>query len=81
VLWVADLLWMWGNPAGYRSRSPWIDLLLFGFFLFIAINGTIVFKEGPIRWVSLVLLLLLILLACLGRLTQKPDQEPPPLLP
>jgi len=81
VLWVGDLLWMWGNPAGYWSRPRWINLLLFGFFLFIAINGTIVFKEGPIRWVSLLLVIILVLVTVLGRLTSKPDQEPPPLLP
>lgn len=49
VLWVADVLWWWISPQSYARRSPRYEQWLIGFFLFIAFNGLIVFKEGPLR--------------------------------
>jgi len=49
ILWVADVLWWWIAPRRYAVRSPRWEQAIVGFFLFIAFNGLIVFKEGPLR--------------------------------
>lgn len=49
VVWVADVLWWWIAPKSYSLRSPRWEQWIVGFFLFIAFNGLIVFKEGPLR--------------------------------
>ena len=51
--WVADAAWWWiAGLDRYRRRGQWVDVLLHGFMLFIAINATVVFERGPIRWVG-----------------------------
>ncbi len=54
VLWVADVAWWWMAPHSYSVRSPRWEQLLVGFFLFIAFNGLIVFKDGPLRIAGLI---------------------------
>jgi hypothetical protein len=69
VLWVLDVLWLWtpGSPRLRTARAatpvpsfqtatamtPSWRLAVHGFLLFIALNGTIVFEAGPIRWVGI----------------------------
>lgn len=52
AVWIADVLFWWLAPASYAMRSLWIDRLLHGFLLFIVFNGTVVYEDGPIRWIS-----------------------------
>jgi len=52
AVWTADVLFWWLTPTRYASRSRWVDRLLHGFMLFIVFNGTVVYEDGPIRWVS-----------------------------
>jgi hypothetical protein len=52
LLWIADAIAWWLAPAWYTSRSRWIDRLLHGFMLFIVFNGTVIYEQGPIRWVA-----------------------------
>lgn len=54
LLWTADAAAWWLAPAWYATRSPWIDRLLHGFMLFIVFNGTVIYEQGPIRWVAAV---------------------------
>jgi len=54
VLWTADVLWWWIAPASYARRSPRWEQTLVGFFLFIAFNGLVVFKDGPLRVAGLI---------------------------
>ncbi|MFI4876403.1 MAG: hypothetical protein ACIALR_13720, partial [Blastopirellula sp. JB062] len=49
IVWSADALWLVFAPEAYRKRSPWIEGGVLGFFLFIAFNGTVVFKSGWLR--------------------------------
>ncbi len=49
VVWVADVLWWWVFPRSYSSRNPLWERWIVGFFLFIAFNGLVVFKEGMLR--------------------------------
>lgn len=59
VLWAADASWWWARPAAFAGRSPWIDRTLHVFMLFIVFNGTVIYENGPIRWVGLAMFCLL----------------------
>jgi hypothetical protein len=49
VFWLADVAWWWLAPNSYRNR-PWrVHALVHGFFVFMIVNGAIVFASGPIR--------------------------------
>ena len=53
--WIADLAWWWcyGLPS-YRRR-PWPLIAAWhGFLIFIIFNSTVVFKDGTVRWLGLV---------------------------
>lgn len=71
ALWSADVLWWWLRPASYLRRSRWIEGLLQAYLAFIAINATIIFAEGAVRWTSVGILLALAYLA-LRRVTVPP---------
>ncbi|MCC9606515.1 hypothetical protein LOC68_17470 [Blastopirellula sp. JC732] len=49
VVWTADALWLLAAPTSYRKRPVWIEGAVLGFFLFIAFNGTVIFKSGWLR--------------------------------
>ena len=56
VTWLADATWMLVASSHYRNRNRWIQLGLYGYLVFIAINGAAVFASGWIRWATLALL-------------------------
>jgi len=60
LLWSLDVAWWWVAPERYAVRSAWVDRSLHGFMLFIAVNATIVFESGAVRWFGLMGLLLLL---------------------
>lgn len=49
IVWTADALWLIVAPVAYRRRPGWIEAAVLGFFLFIAFNGTVIFKAGWLR--------------------------------
>jgi hypothetical protein len=53
LLWGGDVLWWWLDPSGYSTRSRLIEWILQGFLAFIALNATLVFGVGTIRWLGL----------------------------
>jgi hypothetical protein len=53
LLWMADVCWWWGAPAAYLSRSHAVEWIVQGFLGFIVFNATVVFAEGPSRWLGL----------------------------
>jgi hypothetical protein len=59
LLWTADATAWWLAPAWYATRSRWLDRLLHGFMLFIVFNGTVIYEQGPIRWISAAIFLFL----------------------
>ena len=60
IAWIVDIAWWWRSSLGsYRSRPRWLLAIWHGFFIFIIFNATVVFGEGPVRWVGLVTSLLL----------------------
>ncbi len=58
VLWMMDLAWWWGSTASYLRRASWVRWSIHGYFLFVIINGAVVFVTGPTRWISLSVLCL-----------------------
>lgn len=60
LVWLADLVWWVRNPAGYNTRPRWMELTVRAFFLFMILNGAVVFVAGLQRWLGAGLLTLLI---------------------
>jgi hypothetical protein len=63
LIWMVDALWWIGQPKSYVRRASWINWLVYGYLIFIAINGTVVFETGIVRWVSVAAGLVLAALA------------------
>lgn len=53
AVWLVDALWWIASSSSYRSRSRWWNRLIYGYLIFIAINGAIVFESGIVRWAAL----------------------------
>jgi hypothetical protein len=49
ALWLADAALWWLRPQAYLHRTRLTDLPVFAFFVFMVVNGTVVFAEGPLR--------------------------------
>jgi len=58
VVWLLDAIWWIVNSSQYESRSKWITWMIYGYLIFIAINGAIVFETGPVRWFGIAVLIL-----------------------
>jgi len=62
ALWTADVVWWWfAGVSAYLQRRWWLTLLWHGFLIFILFNATVVFKDGWIRWVGVLICLSLVL--------------------
>ena len=62
TIWTIDVAWWWlRGLSSYRMR-PWpVVAAWHGFMIFILFNAMVVFKDGPTRWVGLVICLVLLL--------------------
>lgn len=49
AIWAADAAWWWLRPRAYLTRSRALDVAVFAFFIFMFVNGAIVFAVGPMR--------------------------------
>jgi len=54
LLWIMDAGWWWFSPATYLNRSVWVSRGVHAFMGFIIFNGTVIFADGPSRWVGIV---------------------------
>ncbi len=54
ALWLWDAAAWWANPDAYARRSDRSRTLLLAIFLFMFVNGGIVFAHGPARLVGLI---------------------------
>ena len=50
ALWVSEATWWWFWPDHYRHRGRRLELAVRNVFLFMIVNGAIVFVSGPQRW-------------------------------
>ena len=60
VLWVGEALWWQMRPAGYARRAPPWKPAVRGAFLFMIVNGAVVFVEGPGRWLGVAIVAALV---------------------
>ncbi len=70
VVWLADTLWWRLDEPSYLGRSRSWDAALHVFFLFMIVNGGLVFADGLVRWLTVAGLALLALLASAALLTR-----------
>lgn len=63
LIWICDAMWWAAHPGSYLARSNWLTGLIYGFLIFIAINGTIVFETGWTRWISIIAIGWLLIMA------------------
>ena len=49
VLWLAECAWWWIAPRAYRQRPRSVDVASFLFFVFMFVNGAVVFAAGSMR--------------------------------
>ena len=77
IAWVADITWYWVSPTGYPVRRSWIARSIHAFFLFVIINGAVVFVQGPMRWISMLVLSVLGIL-WRSRVLAKTESGPAP---
>lgn len=62
LFWFGDVTWWWLAGLGSYRRRPWLLTLIWhGFLIFIIFNAMVVFKDGPTRWVGLLVCLSLVL--------------------
>lgn len=59
LLWLGDVAWWWLAPERYAGRSAICSLVVHGFFLFMILNGAVVFVRGWRKALGI-----LVLLAC-----------------
>lgn len=59
LLWALDVAWWWLAPVSHMNRPLVVDRLMHAFLAFIIFNGAVVFAEGLVRWISLLLFLIL----------------------
>ena len=62
VVWLIDALWMSGFAKSYFARHRVFNWTIYGFLSFIAFNGAIVFESGPVRWIGILTILVLVFL-------------------
>ena|SRR5687767_7277758 len=54
IFWTADVAWWWfAGVSSYRRRSWALTMIWHSFLIFIIFNATVVFKDGPTRWIGL----------------------------
>ena len=53
ALWMFETVWWWLAPQNYRLRLRAWDTVIRGFFLFMIINGAIVFVQWPLKWLGM----------------------------
>ncbi len=49
AFWLAEAYWWWRSPAGYLGRASGARWASRAVFLFMFVNGAIVFGHGPVR--------------------------------
>jgi hypothetical protein len=62
ILWAIDAAWLWRTPR-ICQRAGWTRGLVHAYLFFIAVNGTIVFEQGPVRWAAIVCCVVIAILA------------------
>ena len=59
LVWLADVLWWWGNPESYAKRPRSATWSIHGFLAFMWFNAAVIFAHGWMRWAGWVGFLIL----------------------
>jgi hypothetical protein len=49
ILAILEVAWWWLSPRRYRARPHIVTVLVAGFFLFMFLNGSVLFAGGAMR--------------------------------
>jgi len=60
LTWLAELCWWTRAETSYLNRPGWVELTVRAFFLFIIVNGAVVFVGEPQRWLGIALVGILV---------------------
>jgi hypothetical protein len=52
VIWIIEVCWWWWAPTSYAGRARRVELTMRAVFLFMIVNGAVVFVDGPQRWLG-----------------------------
>ena len=52
ALWVSEAAWWWRGGEHYRHRGHRLEGAVRSVFLFMIVNGAVVFVSGPRRWLG-----------------------------
>jgi hypothetical protein len=66
ALWLADVCWWWIAPTSHASRSRRIETARLALFVFMFLNGAVVFASGTSRLVGMASVVV-VMLASLAR--------------
>ena len=55
LAWTSDVAWWWLRPESYAARPAWVGRGLHLYMFLMVFFATVVYEEGPIRWMGLVL--------------------------
>lgn len=72
AVWIADAGWWWGAPRAYERRSRALDHAVFAFFLFMMVNGAVVFATTGMRYAGAAA----VVIAVVARLAPHRDPKP-----
>lgn len=71
--WTAEAAAWWRAPARYAARAPWLRWASRAFFVFMFVNGAIVFASGPVRVLGAVAIVAAVAAWASGRLRPQPS--------
>jgi hypothetical protein len=71
VVWLIDACYWWRRGEPLHRRSSAGAVVLHGFFLFMIVNGGIVFATGAVRWFSGALLMAIVVCAVSKRMSHR----------
>lgn len=54
LLWLADVVWWWASPASHAARPRWVETTRLAMFLFMFVNGAVIFATGLGRVVGVI---------------------------
>ena len=63
-----ETYWWWKDPLRFQTRPAWINWLVYGFLVFMTVNGAIIFASGLTRWISVACLVFLAFLGLKRRI-------------
>ena len=52
ALWLVEVAWWWAAPVSYENRPSGVIFTVRAIFLFMIVNGAVVFVTGSMRWVG-----------------------------